>query len=31
MDHLERHVAPLDPSTVSSATAQSPQLPQSGT
>jgi hypothetical protein len=30
MDRLERRVAPLDPSMVSSATAQSPQLPQSG-
>jgi hypothetical protein len=31
MDRLERRVAPSDPSKVSSATAQSPQLPLSGT
>jgi hypothetical protein len=31
MDRLERHVAPPNPSMVSSATAQSPQLPKSGT
>jgi hypothetical protein len=31
MDRLERCVTPLDPSMVSSATTQSPQVPQSGT
>jgi hypothetical protein len=31
MDRLERCVTPPDPSMVSSTTAQSPQLPQSGT
>jgi hypothetical protein len=31
MDRLERREAPPDPSIVSSTTAQSPQLPQSGT